>query len=110
MRSDRSDKALLAEICESIELIGQYIAGLTPESFEIDPLRRDATAFRLLMIGEAAKGLSPAVTERLPDIDWRGMIGLRHRLAHDYGSANFNVLWTTADQDVPALADALAKL
>lgn len=101
---------MLAEIRESITLIRLNIGGLSRERFEAEMLRRDATAFRLLAIGESARMLSPKVTDRLPDIDWRGMISLRHRLAHDYGSANFSVLWTIASEDVPALAEALSDI
>ena len=110
MRSDRSDTALLAEINDSISLISHYIEGLSEATFESDPLRRDATAFRLLMIGEAANQMSAGLKARLPDLDWKGMISLRNRLAHDYGSANFSVLWVIAAYEVPKLTAALKTL
>jgi uncharacterized protein with HEPN domain len=110
LRSDRTDTALLAEINESTSLVASYIAGLSEATFESDSLRRDATAFRLLMIGEAASQMSSELKQRLPDLDWRGMIGLRNRLAHDYGSANFSVLWVIAAFEVPKLATALKDL
>ncbi|WAC59298.1 DUF86 domain-containing protein [Brevundimonas sp. SL130] len=110
MKSDRSDRGLLADIRESTELIARYIDGLSGDDFEADSLRRDATAFRLLIVGEAAGKLSPAVTDKLPDIDWRGMLGLRHRLAHDYGSTDFSVIWTIASIEAPRLAQALQDL
>jgi len=105
-----SDLSLIIDIRHSVALIATYIGGLTQADFEADPLRRDATAFRLLLIGEAANHLSSDLKSKLPDIDWRGMVSLRHRLAHDYGSANFSVLWAIAGQDIPALSDALASL
>ena len=108
MRSDRSDQALVAEISESARLIASYVDGLSVETFDTDWLRRDATAFRLLMIGEAAIHLSGTLKDRLPQLDWRGMISLRHRLAHDYGSASSLILWTIATEDVPTLSRALS--
>lgn len=110
MKSDRSDRGLVAEIRESTDLIARYIDGLSGDAFEADSLRRNATAFRLLIIGEAAGKLSSAVTDKLPDIDWRGMLGLRHRLAHDYGSTDFSVIWTIASIEAPRLAQALQDL
>jgi uncharacterized protein with HEPN domain len=100
----------LAEVKESTRLIRLYINGLTLESFDRDMLHRDATAFRLLMIGEAAIRLSSAFKERLPHLDWRGMISLRHRLAHDYGSASSLILWTIANEDIAELQHALETL
>lgn len=110
MRSDRSEIALLAEIRDCIRLIESYIDGLEPADFSADTMRRDATAFRLLMIGEAASHLPETVKGRLPQVDWRGMVSLRHRLAHDYPSADTRILWAIATQDVPALTTALDSL
>lgn len=110
LKSDRADRGLLADIRESTDLIARYIDGLSSDAFEADSLRRDATAFRLLIIGEAAGKLSPDVTGKLPDIDWRGMLSLRHRLAHDYGSTDFSVIWAIASIEVPRLAQALENL
>ena len=104
------DIALILDIRESVSLVGDYVAGLSEDQFKTDLLRRDASAFRLLLIGEAVSKLSADVTGRLPEIDWRGMISLRHRLAHDYGSTNFSVVWTIVSNDVPALDRALKDL
>lgn len=105
-----SDLVLIVDIRQSATLIKDYVAGLDQRGFEADWMRRDATAFRLLLIGEAVSKLSPEFKARLPDIDWRGMISLRHRLAHDYGSANFSVLWAIVSRDLPGLSEALASL
>ncbi|MFC5372717.1 DUF86 domain-containing protein [Brevundimonas faecalis] len=107
MRSERGDPGLSAEIRESIRPISLYVEDLTLDAFDRDMLRRDATAFRLLMIGEAAIHLSDGFKARLPHLDWRGMISLRHRLAHDYGSASSLVLWTIATEDIVGLRAAL---
>ncbi len=105
-----SDLVLVVDIRQSASLIGDYVAGLDQQDFEADWMRRDATAFRLLLIGEAVSKLSPELVARLPEIDWPGMISLRDRLVHDYGSANFSVLWAIVSDDVPRLSEALAGL
>lgn len=110
MRSDRSEIALLAEIRDCIRLIESYIDGLELADFGADTMRRDATAFRLLVIGEAASHLPETIKDRLPQVVWRGMVSLRHRLAHDYPSADTRILWAVATQDVPALTTALDSL
>src|SRR5215470_11552236 len=48
---------ILLDILELIERIERQTAGLTREGFLQDPDVQDATAYRLLAIGEAAKGL-----------------------------------------------------
>ena len=108
MRSDRSESGLLAEIRECIRLIESYIHGMA--DFHADIMRRDATAFRLLMIGEAASHLPDRVKTCHPEIDWRGMVSLRHRLAHDYLSADTRILRAVASRDIPLLTQALDRL
>jgi len=110
LRSDRSEIALLAEIRDCIRLIEMYIQGMELADFEADTMRRDAKAFRLLMIGEAASHLPESMKTRLRQVDWRGMVSLRHRLAHDYPSAETRILWTVATSDIPGLTQALDSL
>jgi len=105
--SERSDAVLLNEIRDSIRLVGDYVDGLDLATFDASLLQRDATAYRLLLIGEAAARLSPELKASLTGIDWRGMISLRHRLAHDYGSASSLILWTIATVEVPELSTAI---
>lgn len=47
-------------------------------------LVRDAILYRLLVIGEAVKSLPREMLARHPEIDWRGIGGLRDLMAHEY--------------------------
>lgn len=84
LSSDRPDPVLISELRESVARIGSYLAGHSAESF-----RSEA---------------------RLPHLNWGGMAGLRHMLAHDYGAASPSLLWSIATVSVPQLANALSQL
>ena len=64
---------------------------------------------RLIVIGEAANRLTDDGKAQLPDLNWGGMAGLRHMLAHDYGAASPTLLWSIT-VSVPQLTDALSRL
>lgn len=55
------------------------------------------------VIGEAAARVSPEGQAKCPEIPWREVIGMRHRLIHGYDSVDLSVLWYTVEQDLPPL-------
>jgi uncharacterized protein with HEPN domain len=60
----------------------------------------------LEVIGEAAAHVSPATRATLP-LPWVESVATRNRLAHGYFDINALLIWRTATQDVPLLANAL---
>lgn len=43
-------------------------------------------------IGEQVNCISEEITERYPDLPWRQIAGLRHRLVHDYEGTSWPVI------------------
>jgi len=62
------------------------------------------------IIGEAAYRISPATRESLPDVPWKDIIGMRHRLVHAYFDINLDVLWRTVTDDRPPLSAELERV
>ncbi|MEW5803676.1 MAG: HepT-like ribonuclease domain-containing protein [bacterium] len=66
---------------------------------------------RLLeIVGEAARGVSPAFREAHPDIAWKKMIGMRDRLIHGYFDVNLDMVRETVIEDLPFLIAQLEKV
>lgn len=61
------------------------------------------------IIGEAANNVSRTRQAQLP-MDFKAIVGMRHRLVHGYFNIDFDLLWDTIQQDLPLLADQLAFL
>ncbi len=102
----RSDSARLDDIANAITSIRAHLEH-GPISVEIV---MDAVAMRLLEIGEAVKGLSPQLTAAEPDVDWRGVAGMRDFLAHHYFATRPEIIQLTLDKRLPLLEAAIDRL
>lgn len=70
----------------------------------------DAVLFNLMIIGEASSKLPDDLRSRAPDIDWRGAIGMRNVIAHDYVSVKREIVLEAINQDLPRLRQTVGRL
>jgi uncharacterized protein with HEPN domain len=91
-----TDGDRLDAILHLIDLIDTSLIGIDAEAFVGNLLLVDATAYRLMHIGENSLRLSHALKSRHPDRPWQLMAAFRNFTAHDYFGTTTQVLWTTA--------------
>jgi uncharacterized protein with HEPN domain len=97
----RDWRLFLRDMLDSALKIGRYTEGLSLEAFLADDVVYDAVLRNLEIIGEAAKKIPPEIRDRYPEVDWRGMAGLRDLLAHAYFALNTRTLWDIIQVEVP---------
>ena len=51
--------------------------------------------------GEAATLVAEATRRRLPEMPWKRIVGMRHRLVHAYFDINLDIVWKTVQKDLP---------
>ena len=78
--------------------------------FEKTKWKRLALERALEIIGEASNKLSTKTKETLNHIPWREIIGLRNRLAHEYGEIKIVVLWEISQKHIPILIKQLKQI
>ena len=100
----------LADVVEFSDRATAFVAGMSFEEFAADERTRFAVQYALLAVGEAAKSLPPEVRARAPHLDWRGVIGMRDRLAHGYAAIVVEVIWRTVTVSLPPLRHGAAEL
>lgn len=66
--------------------------------------------YAVQVIGEAANQLTDGTKRKNDHIPWIQIVGMRHRLVHDYSTVNFNVLWDTVTVDIPNLIIDLRRI
>ena len=84
--------------------------GVDFAAFAADPTLSRAFVRSLEIIGEAAKKVPADLRVLYPDIDWRGMAGMRDRLIHDYFGVDYELVWDVVRNRVPELRRQLATI
>ena len=116
------DRELLVErltsILEALERIPRRFAGIgTPSDFAASEAgidRMDAISMILVAVGEEFKAIDRKtegeLLSRYPEVDWRGVMGVRDVLAHAYFQVNAEQLFGICRDDIPKLIETVHKM
>jgi uncharacterized protein with HEPN domain len=61
-------------------------------------------------IGETATKVTVERRSRYREVDWPKITGIRHKLVHNYDEIDYDVVWDTATEDLPALIPVLERM
>ncbi len=67
--------------------------GLRREAYDADENLRLALIHLVQVIGEAARQVSREFSDGHPEIPWADIIGMRHKVVHDYLSVDEDIIW-----------------
>jgi len=104
------DLSYLVDIFDCVEDVIAYTSNVSIHDFERDKMRRLAVERQLEVIGQAANRVTKGGQEQLSQIPWSQMIGLRNKLAHDYGDILAKRIWDIARSSIPELRKGLLTI
>lgn len=104
------DLALLLDMLLASRDALQFTRDMTKDEFFGSRLHQNAVIRSLEIIGEAAGHVSPETTKTLPQIPWREITGMRHRLIHDYFDVDLNLVWQVVQVEIPSLIETLEAI
>jgi len=84
-------------------------AGKTRLDYDASETLQFALAHVIQVIGEAADHVSEEFKEAQPKIPWYEIIGMRHRIVHDYMNVDEDVVWSVVINDLPSLIAILKR-
>lgn len=101
---------------EEILLRAKQVAGAR-EYFQletVDDLTRDeyaqlAIANAISQIGEQGDRFTAEFYDLFPGHNWESMNKMRHRIVHEYGRTNWNIVWDTMVTDIPVLINEIER-
>jgi uncharacterized protein with HEPN domain len=105
----KDDRLYLIHMRECGDRIEQYVSG-GRDIFMHSTLIQDAVLRNLQTLGQSAGRLSEALRAAHPEVNWRGIIGLRNILVHDYLGINLIRIWEIVEHDVPELRQKVEEL
>ncbi|MFT6827850.1 MAG: hypothetical protein ACJAZV_001136 [Roseivirga sp.] len=94
---------LLQHIKDEAVYLIEHSKGVSFDDFLNDPTLIRAYSRSLEIIGEATKKIPSDFRNRYPDIEWRGMAGLRDKLIHDYFGIDYDLVWDVIQNKIPKL-------
>jgi len=97
------DRVRFTHIVDALNNAISFTAGRSRQDLDTDAMLTLALMQAIQIVGEAANNVSPETQDRHPQIPWRLIIGMRHRLVHAYTDVDHDILWTTATAAAPAL-------
>ena len=106
----RPEKLYLTDILEAADAVGRFCAGVSLEDLLDDEMRQAAILQKLIVIGEAAARLPDEFHKRHKTIPGVDIVGFRNIAVHEYFAINWDIVWSTATQDVPGLREQIATL
>lgn len=103
-------RAYIEDILDAISKAESFGVGLSYDEFREDAKTQFSVAWALAIIGEATKHVPPEIRNQAPDVPWRSMAGMRDKLIHAYTGVDFEVVWRTLKEELPALRGNLETL
>ncbi len=107
MQDNVRNSAAIWDMLQVIQEIQAFIETVDYEAYLENLLIRRAVERNLEILGEAARRTTEEFRNTHPEIDWRGVIGLRNIVAHQYDRINQAEIWQIITINMPDLQGKL---
>jgi uncharacterized protein with HEPN domain len=106
----KDDLRYVGHMVDCARRIEQFLTGKSRAEFDADEMLQLAVVHLLQTTGEAARLVSSEFRQRTPTIPWTQIVGMRHRIVHDYLNVDYDIAWEVATRDIARLIADLAPL
>jgi len=108
MRPD--DWVYVGQMLDMARKAQDAIEGKDRAAYDADEMLRLALTHLVQVVGEAARHVSVQFRDAHPEIPWSAIVGMRHKVVHDYMSVDEDVVWETVTGDLPDLIRLLETI
>lgn len=104
------DKTFCTKIIDHCDRVSETISNKSQEDFLMSRDAQDIVLFNIFQIGEYAKRLSQETIETYNGLDWKNIKGMRDIIGHCYDSVDYDIVWDTAINDIPAIREYVKQM
>jgi uncharacterized protein with HEPN domain len=105
---NEEDKSRLLDMLWASQKAFAFAEGRKRSDLAQDDMLAFALARALELVGEA--GVSTETREAHPQIRWKSIVGMRHRLIHGYRSVDHDIVWETVQKVIPSFIKKLERI
>ena len=105
----RDDRIRLQHMLDAARDALSFAEGRQREDLDEDRQLVLAVVKCVEIIDEAASQVSPDSRTELAALPWPKIVAMRHHLVHAYYDVDLDIVWSTVEQDLPPLTDALER-
>lgn len=106
----KGDLTFVAHMIDLGESAAHKCSNISKEQFDADENLRLAVTHLVQSIGEAARKISTEFRQRHSLIPWIQIVGMRHKVVHDYMHVDYDLVWDVATIELQPLLVELKKL
>lgn len=110
MREEIKDPFRLKHMLESSENVIKFMDGKTLEDLKTDKLLFYGVVKNIEIIGEASYKITDSLKEKIKEIPWKKIAGMRHVLVHEYYHIKPEEVFLVYQNEIPFLIQQLKKV
>lgn len=107
--SDR-DQVYIGHMLDLARKAVQKTGGISKEDYDCNEDLQMILTHLIQTIGESARRISSSYQAAHPEIPWHHIIGMRHKIVHDYLDVDPDIVWDVATVELPRLIPVLERL
>jgi len=106
----KDERAYLGNMLDTARKAVEILGTKNRKEFDGDETLVIALTHLVQNLGEAARRVSPEYQKDHAEIPWNKIIGMRHKVVHDYLDVNPDIVWHVVKAELPSLISALEKI
>jgi len=95
---------------DACDALMEFVSGRKEEDLLTDKMLLAAVSRQIEIIGEAASMLTLELRAQHPHVPWKQIVGMRHKIIHEYFAVQTDTVWDVAKNDIPVLREQLAAI
>jgi uncharacterized protein with HEPN domain len=106
----KDDLVYVGQMLDMARKAQQAIKHKNRADYDVDEILRLALTHVVQVIGEAARHVSDEFQQTHPEVPWPVIVGMRHKVVHDYMDVDEDIVWQTVTGDLPELIPLLEAI